>query len=410
MRVGYLVSKYPAPSHRFIRREVLALRAHGVDIETFSVRRPSADECLSEDDRLACKETIYVLPANLLTVCRAHLVAVTTHLFRYFSTLRAALRHRVPGVAAFAWGVFYFGEAIVLADELQRRKIDHLHNHFANAGANVGLLAAHFLRIPWSFTAHGISETDYPAGVILPMKVCAADFVACVSYFGRAQAMRLVPHEHWEKIFINRCALDLATLPARSTETREHLRIICVARLSAEKGHFGLLEAFKSVRDRGDKAHLVLIGDGPERGRIEDMVRELDLTDCVKLLGVASEQDTLAEIAASDVMVLASLIEGLPVALMEAMAFELPVIAPQIAGIPELVNDGQEGLLFTPGKWSELADVLHAVVSDAQLRQRLGKAGRAKILAEFEISKAVAPLAKRFGVECGKLKPTKFIG
>jgi hypothetical protein len=85
--------------------------------------------------------------------------------------LALALRHRAPGAKSFLWAVFHFVESIYLADQLQRRKITHLHNHFANSGATVGLLASNFLKLSWSLTLHGISETDYPAGLLLGDKV-----------------------------------------------------------------------------------------------------------------------------------------------------------------------------------------------------------------------------------------------
>ena len=223
MRIACLVSQYPAPSHTFIRREVLALRARGIDVQTFSVR---ASECISEDDEVARKETYYILPANPLRVCVALALAAATRPRRTVSTLLDALRHRVPGSRALAWSLFYFAEAIVLARELERRRIDHVHNHFANPGANVGYMASRFLGLPWSLTLHGISETDYPAGVLLPAKILAARFVVCVSYFGLAQAMRLVPHEHWSKMFVGRCGLELSSLPERQSRHGQRPRVI----------------------------------------------------------------------------------------------------------------------------------------------------------------------------------------
>lgn len=193
MRIAYLVSEYPAPSHTFIRREVNALRAHGAFVATFSVRRPDPSTITTARDQASFQETFYILPPNLISLVLAHGLALLSHPFRYFNVFFLSLRHRVPGVSAFVWSFFYFAEAIVLARELRRRRIDHLHTHFANAGANVGLLASRYLKLPWSLTLHGISETDYPAGVLLGAKIKAADFVACASFFGRAQAMRMVP-------------------------------------------------------------------------------------------------------------------------------------------------------------------------------------------------------------------------
>jgi len=398
MRIGYLVSLYPAPSHTFIRREITALRAQGLAIDTFSLRAPTEAERKGAEDRRAFEDTFYLLPMPPARLVRSHLEALASSPLAYARTFGAALKHRVPGVKALGLAVAHFAEAMVLARELDRRGITHLHNHFANSGANVGYLASRYLGLPWSLTLHGISETDYPAGNLLGAKLEAADFAACVSHFGRAQALRLLDPRHWHKLFIVRCALDLRTLPAREPRALDApVRAICVGRLSAEKGHIGLLQAFAKARARGAQhSELVLVGDGPERQRIEDAIAELGLGSCVHLRGRLPENETLREVAQSDVLVLASFMEGLPVVLMEGMALGLPVIAPRVAGVPELVEENTHGLLFAPAAWDELADRLTRLLSDGELRQRLARDGRAKVEREFEITRAVLPLLERY--------------
>jgi glycosyltransferase involved in cell wall biosynthesis len=105
---------------------------------------------------------------------------------------------------------------------------------------------------------------------------------------------------------------------------------------------------------------------------------------------------TLREIAGCDAFVLPSLMEGLPVVLMEAMALERPVIASRVAGIPELVREGENGLLFRPSDWSSLEQAMHLLASDPPLRSRLGRAGRQLVMSEFDINTAVEPLIERF--------------
>ncbi len=393
MHIGYLVSVYPAPSHTFIRREIEALRNSGLRIDTFSIRRPPAGELKSAQDHTAHAETWYVLPVQPLALLVAHGATLATEPLTYLRVFGMALRHRPPGLGSLLLGIVHFAEAVVLARELKRRSISHLHNHFGNSGAAVGLLTSLLMGIPWSLTLHGISETDYPAGLLLGDKIKHAAFVACVSYFGRAQAMRTVAAAHWNKLFISRCGLQLADLPARpAARPGASPRVICVARLSPEKAHTGLLMAFAEVLKRGHKAELVLVGDGDERAHIEATIRDLGLGAAVALRGQLSEAETLAEVAASDVLVLASFMEGLPVVLMEAMALGVPAIASRVAGVPELIEDGHEGLLFNPTDWTDLAQKLETVLSDPALRARLGVAARAKIEAEFKIETAVQPM------------------
>jgi glycosyltransferase involved in cell wall biosynthesis len=299
-------------------------------------------------------------------------------------------------VKAAIWAVFYFLEAMILVDLLRRRRITHVHNHFANASANVSLLATRFLKLPWSLTLHGNSETDYPAGLLLGEKLRAASFVNCVCYYGRAQAYRTIPPEHWGKLDIVRCGLDLSLFPRRPCSTRtEHLRIISVARLTREKGHSGLLQAFRRVREVVS-CELILVGDGPEREALTKEIRALRLEEHVHLHGSLPESSTLVEIGGSDVLVLASLIEGLPVVLLEAMALGVPVIAPNVAGIPELIEDGRDGLLFPPTDWNALYGCLLSLLLDPALRRHLSEHGRDTVERQFDIRQVAAGLAKRF--------------
>jgi colanic acid/amylovoran biosynthesis glycosyltransferase len=221
-----------------------------------------------------------------------------------------------------------------------------------------------------------------------------------------AQSLRLVPPEHWSKFKIVRCGLDLSLMPARNPTRRLRPRVISVGRLVPEKGQFGLLDAFASARSRGQDAELVLVGDGPDRLRLERRIAELGLSDRVSVLGRLPEPETLAEVANSDMLVMASFIEGLPVVFMEAMAIGLPVIGPNVAGIPDLIEHGVNGLLFAPANWPELADRLASLLADAGLRERLAEAGRKKIEAEFEIGKAVLPLEQFYRERVGE--PVRF--
>lgn len=398
MRVAYLTSEYPAPSHTFIRREVMALRERGVDVETFSIRSPGRDAVLSEAAERERARTTYVLPTTLFRVARSQARALLRPV-AYVRTLRDALRHRVPGLRALLWASFHFVEAILLVEALRRAKITHLHNHFANSSATVGYLASRFLGIDFSLTLHGISEFDHPAGTLLPAKIAHARFVACVSYFGRAQAMRITPSEHWSKMRIVRCGVPLEAIPKRK-DRKGPIRVLAVGRLSPEKGHLGLLEAFARAA-AGIEAELRIVGGGPLRDEIARRIEQLGLGGRCTLTGQLPNDEVLALLADSDVFVLPSFMEGLPVVLMEAMAAEVPVIAPWVAGIPELVTDGENGRLYRVGDFDHLATRLRELLEDAGARLRMGRAGAERVRDEFDVRKAIEPLIERFGSRAG---------
>jgi colanic acid/amylovoran biosynthesis glycosyltransferase len=389
MEIAYLTSEYPAVSHTFIKREVTALRRRGVSVHTFSVRR-GTQESATAPASADTDTTFTVLDQSIARFAGSHLRTFFRSPGRYLRTALFALHHRPPGLKALLLSFAYFAEAGVLADEIRRRSIQHLHTHFANAGATVGLLSARLAGTTWSFVVHGPSETDYPAGYLLGEKVIAADMVVCVSWFGHSQAMRLVDSNHWGKFRLVRCGLPFDALPQPVLEGRNPSMIICVGRLCADKAQAGLLKAFAKVRDRFPKAELVLVGDGPSRPELEELAQSLGIADATVFRGRLPEQETLAEISRAGMMVLPSFWEGLPVALMEAMALGIPVITSRIAGVPELVHDGDNGLLFAPANWSELAAAMAKLLDDPALGSRLASAARIAVERQHDIQQSAS--------------------
>ena len=395
-QLAFLTSQYPAASHTFIRREVEALRELGWRIDTFSVRRPGADEAVSDADKAEADGTFYLLGQSPVSFVTAHAATLFSRPIRYLATLKMALGHRAPGARGLFLALAHFAESVLLARELKKRRTTHLHNHFANSAATVGLLASRLLGIRWSFTMHGISETDYPAGLLLGRKIEAAGFVACVSWFGRAQGMRIVGQDHWNKIHVIRCGLPFDRVPKQSPAEANTRTMISVGRLSPEKGQAGLLQAFARLRPSHPELQLRLVGDGPDRASLETLAKELGLSGAVTFVGRLPEEETLAEIARANLLVLPSFMEGLPIVLMEAMAAGVPVIASRIAGIPELVEDDETGLLFTPSNWDELASRIDLLLGDDVLRTRLAEKGKAKVASEFDTRKSAQELARLF--------------
>lgn len=389
--IGYLTSQYPATSHTFIRREIAALRAAGLAVRAYSVR-PGDAPPVGEDASAGAIFTVLSQPPSAFV--RAHLTTLARDPVGYVRTFRLALKHRVPGARALVWALFHFIEAMLLAAQLRRDGIRRLHNHFANPAATVGLLATHYLQLPWSITLHGISEFDYPAGVLLAAKLERVEFAACVSYFGMAQAMRLTKPAIWPRLALVRCAIDPADLPAARPRSgdRDTFELICVGRLSPEKGHAGLLGAMAALVRRGVPVRLTLVGDGPESEALRALARELGIDQQVTFAGRLDEANTLTAIAGADALVLASFMEGLPIVLMEAMALGVPVIASRVAGIPELVMEEETGLLFDPANWLQLEQAIERLGADAALRDRLAGSARARVLEAFTYPGAAAPL------------------
>jgi glycosyltransferase involved in cell wall biosynthesis len=211
-----------------------------------------------------------------------------------------------------------------------------------------------------------------------------------------AQAMRVADPADWSKLLIVRCGIDVGALPAPAARSEGGpARVVCVGRLSSEKGHLGLLAAFAEVVARGPAAELRLIGEGPERARIEASIAARGLGGSCLLLGQLTEEETLTEVSRADLLVSASFMEGLPVVLVEAQAMGVPVVAPRVAGVPELVEDGVNGLLFTPADWNGLTSCLLRALGDRSLRERMGRAGQERVRVEFDATRACEPIYRR---------------
>jgi glycosyltransferase involved in cell wall biosynthesis len=394
--LGYLTNQYGRASDTFIRQEVLGLRARGHQVHTFSVRRPD-DYVESEDILRERAGTTYLLQVSPLFL----LVNAFARLLRYpRSTLRASViawKTKRPGFKGALWQAFYFVEAAWLARCITRGKIEHLHNHIATNSASVCMLAATMAGVSWSMTVHGPHEFVDPSGWAFPHKLQSATFTAFISEFARSQAMWHSPAAAWPRFQIVRCGLDRGFLDAPATPAPLQPRFVFVGRLAPEKGVTLLMDAVASLGARGLAVQLVVIGDGPCRGELERRIARGHLQEVVKLLGWQSTQRVREEILASRALVLPSFAEGLPIVLMEALALHRPVIATQVAGIPELVEHGVNGWLVPPGSVDALCRALHEVLRASPLElSEMGKAGARRVRERHDASSSVAALEALF--------------
>ena len=231
-------------------------------------------------------------------------------------------------------------------------------------------------------------------------KVESALFTSCISYYGRSQVMRQVPPKHWDKVFVSRCGIELDNMNdlghIHQRQSGEAIRILCVGRLSSEKGQLGVIEAFSLAYQTNKTMQLILVGDGPDQGLLKKYTKEKNIASAVTFVGAVSEEEVFKHMKDSDILVLPSFMEGIPMVLMEAMALHLPVIASRVAGIPELIFDKENGLLFDPGHWEQLADNILLLAAQDDLREQLAKQARTRVLEEFVIEKAITPLFERF--------------
>lgn len=397
MKVAYLVNQYPHVSHSFIRREIAALERNDVTVVRFSIR-PSSQDLVDPADVDERARTRVLLAAGLPALLGAFLATAVAAPGRCLRALQASVRLGRRSDRGVLRHLFYLFEACLLVRWLREPgDIQHLHAHFGTNPAAVAMLARMLGGPSYSFTVHGPEEFDHPVELSLREKVERAAAVVAVSDFGRSQIYRWVAHATWPKVRVVRCGVDAAFLAAGARPAVDNRRLVCVGRLTEQKGQLLLLDALAEVVRQGIAVEIVLAGDGPMRGAIEQRVRELSLEDRVRITGWISNEVVRQELLAARALVLPSFAEGLPVVLMEALAMGRPAISTFVAGIPELVEDGKTGWLVPAGSVDALVTALQRALAAPLVEMtRMGLAGAEVVSRRHDVDREARLLARLF--------------
>jgi glycosyltransferase involved in cell wall biosynthesis len=396
MQLAYLVNQYPAVSHSFIRREILAIESLGHTVRRYSIRQPAGDLPDPRDQREA-ELTDIVLSrrnvASLLLVTLLRMVRRPGRIFRAFGLTRTMA---APCWSGLVRRVAYVVEGVWLARELESARVQHLHAHFGTNPAAVARIVHAVSGIPYSFTVHGPDEFDEPGHIDLRGKIADARFVVAISNYGRSQLCRWAGVGDWKKLVVVGCGLGEDQLGGGVSGAEKDIDLCTVARLAPQKGLPLLIDALALLAERGERPSLVLIGDGPMRSELEAQVRVRGLEAQVRFFGSRDGATVTDTLRRSKVMVLPSFAEGLPVVIMEALACGTPVVTTAIAGIPELVDDAC-GWVIPAGSAEALADALAAALaSPAAAREARGRAGRERVLERHDARANAALLARYF--------------
>ena len=362
MRIAYLTNQYARASDTFIRNEVVELRARGHVVETFSIRRPPDDAVIDADVAAERATTCYILSIGRLSFATTVLKAIGVHPGRAVRGFLTAMRLSQPGLRARAMHFFYFLEAVYLATRLRALRIDILHNHIAENSATVALLASELSDVPFSMTVHGPGIFFHPAEWALGTKIARAAFTACITDFCKSQCMLHSRLADWPKLSVVRCGVGRLFEAAVPVPPPAAPRLLFVGRLCEEKGLPLLIDAVARRVRAGGRIELAIVGDGPLRGYVQAFVEQHRLSAAITLLGWRGSADIVDELQRSRALVLPSFAEGLPVVIMEALALGRPVIATAIAGIPELVRDGENGWSIPAGSVEALEAAIGNVV------------------------------------------------
>jgi glycosyltransferase involved in cell wall biosynthesis len=397
--LAYVVSRFPLTTETFILREVMELTRLGWPIEMFSIRHTREpvvhDEARFLEPRVHYPGWQPVLAGNLGVLARRP--------HRWARLLAATIGGNACSPEFLAKSLVVFPIAVGWARQMQRLGVRHIHAHFGSYPALAALLAAESLGIGFSFTVH--AHDLYADNVMLAEKVRRARFVATISEFNRQRLCALVDSDIGSRVHVVRCGVNVGTYdftPRRPGSAPRSL--LSVAALREYKGLAYLIRACALLRVTAPQESFIcrIVGDGPERGALERLIRELKVEECVQLMGACEQHVVKDLLAEADTFVLPSVVarngymDGVPVALMEAMASGVPVIASHLSGIPELVRDRDTGLLVPPNEAEEIRDAILCCWREQEAAVRRAVRARALVEREYNLETNTRELARRY--------------
>ena|GEM_PF-376571 len=413
MKISYLAHEYPKYTETFVYREVERLHRLGIDALVLAMKRPERTGAIEGAEKLIASAR-YLDPDFGFRFWWAQAAAFLKAPLRYVGLLTLALRseERRSGVPLrIRLGFFLRG---ALAAWLLGRERDISLLHCPATGDE--LVAAHVASvlsgIPLSFTLHAPLAL-FLESPLLKKHARDAALIIAISEDARRRIVELAGEEVAGRVKIIHCGVDLPENVYSYDKTRglnplseercfSNYRVISVASLSRFKGHDVLIRAMGLLAGRGVTATCEIVGEGEERARLEALIRELGIRDRVKLLG-GKPPDVVGELLKSArCFVLASRVDerghrdGIPVALMEAMARSVPCVASGISGIPELIKDGETGLLVAPENPAALADAIQKLLDDPDMAGKIAERGRKWVAEQFSLDEGARLVAREF--------------
>src|SRR6266568_5086182 len=363
MRLGYLYSRYPVISQTFCDAEMLALERRGVDLEIGSINPPFVS--LRHGHRANLRAEVHYAPSPRVGRTMAQLARrdgiwpatlVAEHEARYGPAFKAERRAR---------------NALFFADHFARSGVAHFHVHFARNATHTALFIKEISKIGFSFTAHAQDfMLDVGSDELLREMCREAAFVVAVSDYSRELLVQKCP-DAAEKIHRIYNGIDLRKFqagPPRPPTLRP--RILSIGRLIEFKGFRDLIAASAELKKRGIEFECAIIGDGPLRGELQNAIAAAGLDSIVRLPGALPQEEVVRRLADCDVFALACIVDRkgasdiLPTVILEAMASARPIVSTRLAAVPEIVRDGESGLLVAPRDVEGLANALESLLRD----------------------------------------------
>lgn len=398
-KLAYIVSRFPKISETFILREMIAVEQGQWDVSLYPLILEKSTVVHSEAKPWLSRLRYFpwlsldVLAANILQFLKTPKV--------YLLLWITIFRENLVSFKFLVRALLIFPKAVKIAADMSNNGISHVHAHYATHPALVAWVVYKLTGISYSITVH--AHDIFVDRSMLNLKLHDAQFIAAISEFNREFLVEHLGEWVREKIHIIHCGIQPELYnDLQSKKDHQRFDVVSIGSLQPYKGMQHLISACALLRDRGIPVHCRIVGDGEERLLLEELITQTGLSQIVELLGAMDQANVASVLRSAQVYVQPSVItpagkmEGIPVAIMEAFAAGLPVVASNISGIPELVVQDETGYLVPPADVKKLADALENIYLNPTNASLLALAGREKVLNEFELSANVKKLLLLF--------------
>ena len=401
LRVLYIVSLFPCWSETFIVREIEKLLEKGVEVRIFSLKPPQ-EKLVQSDARVLERYADYPVSflSNLIGVVHALSVRPKASL----GTLFDIITDKGIGISSRLKSIVVWWRVMGVADRYRDWQPSMIHAHWATYPSTGAMLLSGLLDIPFSFTSH--AHDIFLEKHLLDKKLKTSQFAVTISEYNRRILEQSLPAEQRKKIHVIHCGINPEELPYKEND-RDPTLLLAVGRLDEIKGFPILVQACAWLHDQGKQFRCEIIGEGPLRQSLQQAINDKGLQDVVKLCGAMPYEKVRARLYEASVFVLPSVItahgnmDGIPVALMEAMACGAPVVSTTVSGIPELVEDGENGYLVPPEDARALGERLSSLLDKPEKRIAFARKARQRVEKNFSVATEAEKLQKLFGSVSG---------
>ena len=404
--LAYIEQRFPSLTTTFVYRELFALRERGFYVKPYSIHEPDLASLSAESESLI-DETTYLRSIPLLSLIRTHLHWIIRRPYRYKDTLKLLLSEsETVDEKRRAFKQFVGG--VALANDTELQDVKHIHAHFSSVGASLALVAANLRDISFSFTAHNMLFTEQH---LLKAKIEKAHFIVAISEYTRDFLIDYTdePEAVAAKSRIVHCGIDVDAFRPIYDSSNSEPMIVAVAQLVERKGLHILIEACHQLAQQGQAFQCRIIGAGQQHAELQSMLEKYSLQSQVQLCGAVKQEALRSYLSKATLLALPCVVaengdvDGIPVAIMEAMAMGLPVVSTAVSGIPDLITDGETGRLVPQKDPSALANVLAELLNDHEQCKKLGAAGSEFVANNFNLADTSSQLADLFIEQIGGL-------